>query len=112
MIRPVATSIISGLVIAVLSLWLWVGTSPTSALILGRGWERYGTLSFLAGLSHGLAMAIATVGVAFRAESRRHEAYPVAKEAPVSVKIGIPLLMAAVILATAIFPVALLGLRS
>ena len=58
----------------------------------------------------GLLIAIATMGVAFRAEAKREEVYPSRKDAPATVKVGIPLLIAAVILVTAVLPVALLGL--
>ncbi|MDO5696517.1 MAG: hypothetical protein Q4G51_00945 [Dermatophilus congolensis] len=110
MIRSVIASVISGLVIAVVASWLWVGANPTSGLILGRGWERYGEITFLAGLAHGLLIAIATMQVAFRVEAKREEAYPIRQQAPATVKVGIPLLIAAVILVTAVLPVMLFGL--
>lgn len=112
MIRSVITGVVSGLIIAVASTWLWVRSSPTWELIIGRGWASYNELPFLPGLAHGLLIAIATMGVAFRAEAKREEAYPLRKDAPTSVKVGIPLLIGAVIFATAVLPVALLGLFS
>lgn len=110
MIRSVITGVVSGLVIAVASAWLWIRANPVWEQIIGRGWASYNELPFLPGLAHGLLIAIATMGVAFRAEAKREEVYPSRKDAPATVKVGIPLLIAAVILVTAVLPVALLGL--